>query len=95
MPEFSVPEPSTVAPSEKVTVPVGVPTPDPDATRVAVRVTLCPIAAGFALLLRVAVDGLFAGAALAGRHTEFKAANKPQMIHAPTAPPNPCRSIIS
>jgi hypothetical protein len=41
-PPLSVPVPSVVAPSLNVTVPVGVPLPEPDAATVAVNVTDCP-----------------------------------------------------
>ena len=37
-----VPAPSVVAPSLKVTTPVGIPAPGPDTATVAVNVTACP-----------------------------------------------------
>src|SRR6516164_6764232 len=47
LPEFNVVVPSVVAPSKKVTVPVGVPDPGATALTVAVNVTDCPRADGF------------------------------------------------
>ena len=49
-PPLSVPVPSVVAPSRKVTVPVA-----PDGVIVAVNVTLCPTGAGFVLDARPVV----------------------------------------
>ena len=43
---FSLPVPSTVEPSLKVTVPVGVPTPGNTTATVEVKMTTCPNAAG-------------------------------------------------
>ena len=48
MPALSVPVPSVVAPSLKVTVPVGVPAPGAVAATVAVKVTACPNTDGLA-----------------------------------------------
>src|SRR5438067_4488317 len=47
VPPLSVPVPIVVAPSEKVTAPVGVPAPGAPAVTVAVKVTACPAVAGF------------------------------------------------
>jgi hypothetical protein len=57
---FSVPVPRLVAPSRKVTVPVGVPAPGAFTVTVAVSVTACPNTEGFAEEATVvAVDALF------------------------------------
>jgi hypothetical protein len=47
LPELKVAVPSVVAPSRKVTVPVGVPAPGATALTVAENVTLCPNTDGF------------------------------------------------
>jgi len=47
MPPDSVPVPSVVAPSRKVTVPDGLPAPGATTATVAVKVTLCPTVDGF------------------------------------------------
>jgi len=52
-PPLKVPVPRVVAPSLKVTVPVGVPEPGETAATVAVKVTDCPTTLGFALDVRV------------------------------------------
>ena len=51
-PELSVPVPSFVVPSRKVTVPVGEP---PLEAIVPVKVTACPVVAGFSEEVRVAL----------------------------------------
>ena len=48
VPLLSAPVPKVVAPSLKVTVPVGVPAPGADAVTVAVKVTDCPKTDGLA-----------------------------------------------
>jgi hypothetical protein len=53
----SVPVPTVVAPSLKVTVPVGIPEPGALAVTVAVKVTDCPNEEGFALEVRAVVVG--------------------------------------
>ena len=47
LPPLKLAVPSVVAPSRKVTVPVGVPDPGAAALTVAVNVTLCPMTVGF------------------------------------------------
>jgi hypothetical protein len=54
-PPLSVPEPSVVAPSKKLTVPVGVPAPGATTATVAVRVLACPKTDGSGLEVKVAV----------------------------------------
>jgi hypothetical protein len=54
-PAESVPEPSKVAPSKKLMVPVGVPAPGETAVTVAVRVLACPKTDGSGLEVKVAV----------------------------------------
>ena len=54
-PPLSVPEPSIVAPSKKLTVPLGVPAPGETAVTVAVNVLACPNTDGSGLEVNVAV----------------------------------------
>jgi hypothetical protein len=54
-PPVSVPVPITVAPSRKLTVPVGVPAPGLTAATVAVSVTDCPKTDGLVLEMRLVV----------------------------------------
>ena len=55
VPLLSGPVPKVVAPSLKVTVPVGVPEPGADAVTVAVKVTDCPNTDGFCELMTAVV----------------------------------------
>jgi hypothetical protein len=54
-PAVSVPEPSAVAPSKKLTVPVGVPAPGATTATVAVKVLACPNTDGSGAEVNVAV----------------------------------------
>jgi len=55
---LTVAVPSDVAPSKKVTVPVGVALPPPEAPVVAAKVMLCPKTLGLAELVRFVAEGL-------------------------------------